>query len=138
MIAMATWGDLAAYVNETYDVLSEDEGEIRILFNFEHYDDEDERTQVIVLAREVLDKQHEWVQIASPVGLADKIDLKALLIEVGHTSIACGAAIMGDHVVLRHALPLTTLDLYEFTEPLSLLAGTADQIEEIFSGGDEY
>ncbi|WP_436497376.1 hypothetical protein [Actinokineospora sp. HUAS TT18] len=135
---MATWADLAQYVNETYDVISEDQEEIRILFNFEAYDEEDERTQVVVLAREVLDKQHEWVQIASPIGLADKVDLKALLTEVGHTSVACGVAIMGDHVVLRHSLPLQTLDLHEFVDPMTLLAGTADQLEEIFFGGDKY
>ncbi|MET1073097.1 MAG: hypothetical protein ABWY11_10675 [Umezawaea sp.] len=135
---MATWGDLAAYVRDQYDVISEQGDEIRILFSFEHLDEEDERTQVVILVREVLDVKHEWVQIASPVGIAANCDLHALLAEVGNSSIASGAAIMGDHVVLRHSLPLETLDIHEFVEPLSLLAGTADQIEEIFFGGDNY
>ncbi|WNV84141.1 hypothetical protein [Umezawaea sp. Da 62-37] len=135
---MATWGDLAAYVRDQYDVISEQGDEIRILFSFEHLDEEDERTQVVILVREVLDAKHEWVQIASPVGIAANCDLHALLAEVGNSSIASGAAIMGDHVVLRHSLPLETLDIHEFVEPLSLLAGTADQIEEIFFGGDNY
>ena len=135
---MATWGDLAAYVRDQYDVISEENDEIRILFDFEHLDEEDERTQVVILVREVLDEKHEWVQIASPVGLAARCDLKALLEEVGKSSIASGAAIMGEHVVLRHSLPLETLDIHEFVEPLSLLAGTADQLEEIFFGGDNY
>jgi hypothetical protein len=135
---MATWGDLAAYVRDQYDVISEDGDEMRILYGFEHLDEEDERTQVVILVREVLDVKHEWVQIASPVGLADRCDLRALLEEVGRSSIASGAAIMGDHVVLRHSLPLETLDIHEFVEPLSLLAGTADQIEEMFFGGDNY
>jgi hypothetical protein len=135
---MATWGDLAAYVRDQYDVISEDSDEMRILYSFEHLDEEDERTQVVILVREVLDAKHEWVQIASPVGLAARCDLRALLEEVGRSSIASGAAIMGEHVVLRHSLPLETLDIHEFVEPLSLLAGTADQIEEIFFGGDNY
>jgi len=135
---MATWGDLAEYVRGEYEVISDEPDEIRILFNFEQYDEDDDRTQVVILAREVLDKQHEWVQIASPVGLAARVDLRALLEEVGKSSIAAGAAIMGDHVVLRHSLPLVTLDIHEFVEPLSLLAGTADQIEEMFFGGDDY
>lgn len=135
---MASWGDLAAYVRDTYDVISEEDDEIRILFNFEQFDEDDERTQVIILVREVLDKLHEWVQIASPIGLAADVDLRALLTEVGNSSIACGAAIMGEHVVLRHSLPLQDLDIHEFTEPLALLAGTADQLEEQFFGGDDY
>ncbi|GAA3875568.1 hypothetical protein GCM10022243_45610 [Saccharothrix violaceirubra] len=135
---MATWGDLAEYVRQTYEVISQGQDEIRILFDFEHFDEDDERTQVVILAREVLDKQHEWVQIASPVGLAARVDLRALLVEVGESSIACGAAIMGDHVVLRHSLPLADLDIHEFVDPLTLLAGTADRIEEQFFGGDDY
>ncbi|MFD7655034.1 hypothetical protein ACFV4N_13735 [Actinosynnema sp. NPDC059797] len=135
---MATWGDLAAYVHDTYDVISENEDEIRILFNFEQFDEDDERTQVIILVREVLDRQHEWVQIASPIGLAADVDLLAFLTEVGNSTIACGAAVMGDHVVLRHSLPLSHLDIHEFTEPLALLAGTADRLEETFFGGDDY
>ncbi|GGS32986.1 MULTISPECIES: hypothetical protein [Actinokineospora] len=135
---MSTWADLAEYVREEYEVLSEAEDEIRILFDFEHFNEEDERTQVVILVREVLDKQHEWVQIATPIGKAADVDLRALLTEIGHSSIACGAAIMGEHVVLRHSLPLATLDIHEFTEPLALLAGTGDQLEEMFFGGDHY
>lgn len=135
---MASWGDLAAYVNDTYDVISRQEDEIRILFNFEQFDEDDERTQVIILVRELLDKVHEWVQIASPIGLAANVDLRALLEEVGTSTIACGAAIMGEHIVLRHSLPLADLDIHEFTDPLALLAGSADRLEEIFFGGDNY
>lgn len=135
---MSTWADLAGYVRDEYEVLSEGEGEIRILFGFEHFDEDDERTQVVILVREVLDEKHEWVQIATPIGKAADVDLAALLTEIGHSTIACGAAIMGEHVVLRHSLPLSTLDLHEFTEPLQLLAGTGDQLEEMFFGGDQY
>ncbi|SES38955.1 hypothetical protein SAMN04487818_1125 [Actinokineospora terrae] len=135
---MSTWRDLVQYVSEEYEVISSEGDEVRILFNFEAFNEDDERTQVVIIAREVLDAKHEWVQIASPVGLADKVDLKAVLTEIGHSSIACGAAIMGEHVVLRHSLPLKDLDIHEFTDPLELLAGTADQIEEMFFGGDNY
>jgi len=45
---------------------------------------------------------------------------------------------MGEHVVVRHSLPLQNLDIHEFTDPLALLAGTADSLEEQFWGGDGY
>ena len=131
---MASWGDLVAFVRSSYRVVEERPDEIRILVEFE----EDDRSQVIILAREVLDRRDEWVQIASPCGLAAKADLRKLLQEIGATTIVCGAAIMGDHVVVRHALPLENLDINEFVDPLHLLAGTADELEEKFFGGDGY
>jgi hypothetical protein len=131
---MATWGDLVAFVKSEYRVVRSSPEEIRIEVEFE-----DERTQVIVIGRELLDGKDEWVQIASPCGLADEINLRALLTEIGSTTVVSGAVIMGDHVVLRHSLPLVNLDINEFVDPLELLAGTADELEEKFgSGADEY
>lgn len=131
---MASWGDLVAYVKAEYRVIEEWPDEIRILVEFE----EDDRSQVIILAREVLDRRDEWVQIASPCGLAGNVDLRRVLKEIGATTVVCGAAIIGDHVVVRHALPLENLDINEFVDPLHLLAGTADELEEKFFGGDGY
>jgi hypothetical protein len=130
---MATWRDLVAFVKSEYQVIREEPDEIRLLFEFD-----DERSQVIVLAREVLDNRYEWVQIASPIGLVARVDLAAFLIEVGQSTVAGGAAIMGDHVVIRHSLPLENLDINEFVDPLSLLAGSADLLEEQFFGRDDY
>jgi hypothetical protein len=136
---MASWGDLAAYVRAEYDVVHEEDEELRILFTFgDEDDDEDGRTQVVIIVREVLDKMHEWVQIASPCGLAKDVNLREVLEEVGRSTVACGLAIMGEHVVVRHSLPLADLDIHEFTDPLQLLAGTADTLEEQFWGGDGY
>ncbi|MFI6093972.1 hypothetical protein ACIA8G_00345 [Lentzea sp. NPDC051213] len=136
---MASWGDLADYVRAEYDVISDEDEELRILFTFgDEEEDDDARTQVVIVVREVLDKMHEWVQIASPCGLAKDVDLRAVLEEVGKSTVACGLAIMGEHVVVRHSLPLADLDIHEFTDPLQLLAGTADMLEEQFWGGDGY
>ncbi|MDX8140980.1 hypothetical protein AB0E59_09465 [Lentzea sp. NPDC034063] len=136
---MASWGDLADYVRAEYDVIHDEDEELRILFTFGDEDEgDDERTQVVIIVREVLDKMHEWVQIASPCGLAKDVDLRAVLAEVGNSTVACGLAIMGEHVVVRHSLPLKDLDIHEFTDPLQLLAGTADTLEEQFWGGDGY
>ncbi|SFQ98157.1 hypothetical protein SAMN04488564_101577 [Lentzea waywayandensis] len=136
---MASWGDLADYVRAEYDVIHDEDEELRILFTFgDVEEDEDDRTQVVIIVREVLDKMHEWVQIASPCGLAKDVDLHAVLAEVGNSTVACGLAIMGEHVVVRHSLPLKDLDIHEFTDPLQLLAGTADTLEEQFWGGDGY
>ncbi|HJP79437.1 MAG TPA: hypothetical protein VJ914_34505 [Pseudonocardiaceae bacterium] len=130
---MATWEDLVAFVRTEYRVTRMEPEEVRLLLEFD-----DERRQMVILSREVLDKREEWVQIASPCGKADEVDLRQLLAELGETSVVGGAVIMGDYVVLRHALPLENLDINEFVDPLGLVAGTADMIEERYVGGDGY
>ncbi|MBV9847014.1 MAG: hypothetical protein JOZ47_18400 [Kutzneria sp.] len=130
---MATWNDLVAFVRAEYRVVEQRADELTIQIEFD-----DERSQHIWLSREVLDGKEEWVQIVSPCALADQVDLRALLTEIGHTTVVGGAAIMGNHVVLRHSLPLSNLDINEFIDPLQLLAGTVDTLEEQFSGGDTY
>ncbi|MEU6129973.1 hypothetical protein ABZ805_12465 [Saccharopolyspora sp. NPDC047091] len=130
---MATWDDIAAFVRSDYRVIEDTGDEIRILIEYE-----DDRSQVIIVCREVLDQREEWVQIASVCGLVSDVDLRLVLKEIGETSVVCGAVIMGEHVVLRHSLPLLNLDINEFLDPLQLVADTADQLEETFFGGDGY
>ncbi|HEX3791406.1 MAG TPA: hypothetical protein VHW44_26335 [Pseudonocardiaceae bacterium] len=130
---MATWDDLVEFVKSGYRVVAETRDELRVIVQFE-----DERSQVMIIAREVLDGTREWVQIASPIGRAAQINVYDLLIQLGGMAVVGGAVIMGDHVVLRHSLPLADLDAPEFTDPLELLAGTADQLEEQFIRGDDY
>ncbi|GDY32479.1 YbjN domain-containing protein [Gandjariella thermophila] len=130
---MASWADLAAFVRSRYRVVAERADEIRILVEFD-----DERSQTVMVFREMLDRRDEWVQIASPCGLAGDVDLHDLLVEIGATAVVGGAAIIGEHVVVRHSLPLANLDTNEFVDPLHLVATTADELEEKFFGGDGY
>jgi hypothetical protein len=130
---MATWGDLVAFVGSEYRVTKVADDEIRIEVEFE-----DRRKQSVVVYREVLDKRDEWVQIASPCGKAAEVNLLALLTELGNTAVCGGAVVMGDYVAIRHSLPLENLDINEFVDPLALVAGVADELEEQFTGGDGY
>ncbi|WP_433407355.1 hypothetical protein ACQPZU_12265 [Saccharomonospora azurea] len=130
---MATWGDLVAYVRESYDVIRDEPDEIRVRISFD-----DRRAQVVVIARELLDHKEEWVQIATPFARADEVDLHAVLTEIGDTIVVGGAVLMGEHLVLRHSLPLVNLDINEFIDPLELVTGSAELLEEQFTGRDDY
>ena len=130
---MATWGDLVAFVRSEFRVTRVEPDEIRIELEFD-----DERRQAVIVQREVLDKREEWVQIASPCGKATEVNLLALLTELGNAAVVGGAVVMGDYVVIRHSLPLENLQINEFVDPMTLLAGTADELEEMFTGGDGY
>jgi hypothetical protein len=130
---MATWGDLVTFIRTEYRVTRVEPDEIRIEVEFE-----DERRQAVVVYREVLDQREEWVQIASPCGKAAEVNLLALLTEIGSTAVVGGLVIMGEYVAVRHSLPLENLDINEFVDPLALVAGVADELEEKFTGGDGY
>ncbi len=130
---MATWGDLVAYVRESYDVVRDEPDEIRVRISYE-----DRRAQVVIIAREVLDRREEWVQIATPFARVDQVDLQEVLTEIGDTIVVGGAVLMGEHLVLRHSLPLVNLDINEFVDPLELVTGSAELLEEQFTGRDDY
>lgn len=135
---MATWQELVAYIRQAYEVVRNEPDEVRILVRFEGDVDYEGRAQTVVIAREVLDRTEEWVQIVTPFAQADQVDLRAVLDEIGTGTVVGGAAIIGGYVVLRHALPLIHLDFNEFTDPVELLAGTADELERQITGHDDY
>jgi hypothetical protein len=132
-LAMATWGDLVAFVRSTYRIIKDEQDEIRIMVRFD-----DDRKQVVIVYRERLDQREDWVQIASPCGRAADVDIASMLVELGMTSVVGGLVIMGEHVVIRHSLPLENLDINEFTDPLELIASAADEMEQKYTGGDNY
>ncbi|GAA1964284.1 hypothetical protein [Amycolatopsis minnesotensis] len=135
---MATWGDLVAYIRQSYRVVRDQPDEIRIRLAFGADEDTEERAQVMIIAREVLDRKEDWVQIATPFATIHQVDLLSVLREIGNTMVVGGAAVMGDHVVVRHSLPLVNLDINEFLDPLELVAGAAEILEQTFTGRDDY
>ncbi|MER7079511.1 hypothetical protein SAMN02982929_03564 [Saccharopolyspora kobensis] len=142
---MATWEDLAAFVRAEYAVaedvdteteyriIEDGDDEIRVLVEYE-----DDRSQIVIIYRERLDGREDWVQVVSVIGRAADVDLQKLLWELGQVSVVCGAVIMGEHVLLRHSVPLLNLDINEFTDPLNFIAETADHLEEMFFRDDDH
>ncbi|MEV0705725.1 hypothetical protein AB0I53_48540 [Saccharopolyspora sp. NPDC050389] len=144
---MATWEDLLEFVRTEYRlviggeeddepeyrIIEDSEDEVRILVEYE-----DDRSQIVIVCHERLDGREDWVQVVSVIGRAEGINLRKLLEELGQTSVVCGALIIGDHVVLRHSLPLLNLDINEFTDPLNFVAETADHLEELFYRNDDH
>lgn len=136
---MADWGDLVAYIRQSYDVVHYEPDEVRIRVSFARdEDDVHARRQIMVVAHEVLDKKEDWVQIATPFAMVGQVDLREVLAEAGNTMVVGGVVAMGDYLVLRHSLPLVNLDINEFTDPLHLVASGAEQLEQRFTGRDEY
>ncbi|MGW4485762.1 hypothetical protein ACWEOE_18210 [Amycolatopsis sp. NPDC004368] len=135
---MARWADLVAFMRQEYRVIREEPDEVRIRMAFGDDAETTGRAQVVVIAHEIFDKKEDWVQIATPFARVDEVDLLDVLTEVGHTLVVGGIVVMGEHLVLRHSLPLVNLDINEFTDPLELVAGSAELLEQQFTGRDDY
>jgi len=80
----------------------------------------------------------EWLEISSPVGRADAIDLRRLLELAGEATVG-GAAVVDGVALLKHAAPLEDLSvLEEFARPLELLVARADTLEQELTQSDEF
>lgn len=135
---VATWRDLATFIRQEYRVVRDEPDEIRIRLVFGADEDTEGRAQVVVIAHEIFDKKEDWVQIATPFARVDEVDLRAVLEEIGDTIVVGAAVIMGEHIALRHSLPLINLDINEFVDPLELVAGSAELLEQQLTGRDDY
>jgi hypothetical protein len=80
----------------------------------------------------------QWLEISSPVGRADAIDLRRLLELAGESTVG-GAAVVDGVALLKHAAPLEDLSvLDEFARPLELLVARADTLEHELTQSDEF
>jgi hypothetical protein len=131
--AMATWSTLKEYVRSHYKISDEQPDSVRLIF-----DVGDLRSQVVFLWRmSLLDGQEDWVQIESPFGRLESVDLRGAIDSMG--KVVCGGiAAMGELVTVRHSVPLLNLDINEFERPLILVTNTADRLERQFQGGDQF
>jgi len=130
---VATWTDVINYVRSRYEVLEETGSWLRF-----RLDTEDGRTQQVSVHHLPDPDGWELIEISSPVGWADKIDLRRLL-ELAATTVIGGAAVVDGVALLKHAVPLADLSIYdEFQRPLSLLVEHADALERELTNSDQF
>ncbi|SFW85227.1 hypothetical protein [Amycolatopsis australiensis] len=130
---MTTWTEVITYVRTRYEVLEESDGWLRF-----RLEGPDSRTQQVT-AHHVEDLHGgAWVELSSPVGWADKIDLRRLL-ELAGTSPVGGAAVVDGVALLKHTVPLEDLSIqHEFERPLKAVVARADALEHELTSSDEF
>jgi hypothetical protein len=131
--SVTTWTDVINYVRTRHEVLEETDGWLRF-----RLDAEDDRTQQVTVHHVPDADGVAWVEISSPVGRADAIDLRRLL-ELAGTSIVGGAAVVDGVALLKHTVPLADLSVREeFERPLTLVAAHADTLEHELTKTDRF
>ncbi|MEV6639328.1 hypothetical protein [Amycolatopsis sp. NPDC051371] len=130
---MTTWTDVINFVRTRYEVLEDTDGWLRFRLQ-----GPDGRTQQVTAHH--VEELHggSWVEISSPVGWADKIDLRALL-ELAGSSAVGGAAVVDGVALLKHTVPLEDLSIeHEFERPLKAVVARADSLEHELTKSDEF
>lgn len=130
---MTSWNDVVNVIRAGYEVAVDEIDHLWLVFNLD-----DTRSQTVHLWRQTLvDGGEEWVQIESPFGRIGEGDAVSALREVGDM-VCGGVATLGDMLVLRHSVPLANVDLSEIERPLRLVVLSADRLERLYTGVDEF
>jgi len=130
---VTTWFDVINYVRLRYEILEETDSWLRFRFDIGGG-----RTQQVSVHHMPEADGAAWIEISSPVGWADAIDLPQLL-ELAGVSVIGGAAVVDGVALLKHTAPLEELSvLEEFERPLTLIVTRADAIEHELTQTDQF
>lgn len=129
---MASWRDLKAYVRSRYRVIQDHDEAMQLELKTEA-----DRTQFVYLWHRRVSKREDWLVIGSPFADVDQVDLHWVLETVGRMAVG-GVVMVGQHLAIRHAVPLDNMDSNEFERPLHLVTRAADHLEHKILGEDHY
>jgi hypothetical protein len=130
---VTTWTDVINYVRMRYEILEETGTWLRF-----RLDTGVDRTQQVSVHHVPGPDGSALIEISSPVGWADKVDLRRLL-ELAGTTIVGGAAVVDGVALLKHAVPLADLSIKEeFEQPLTLIVAHADAFEQELTQADQF
>jgi hypothetical protein len=130
---VTTWTEVINYVRLRYEVLEETDSWLRFRLDLA-----DDRTQQVSVHHVPDSDGAAWLEISSPVGWADKIDVRRLLDLAGEALVG-GAAVVDGVALLKHTVPLEDLSVREeFERPLRLVVAKADEFERELTEADHF
>ncbi|WNG81144.1 hypothetical protein C6A86_023590 [Mycobacterium sp. ITM-2016-00316] len=128
---MANWNDVAGYLRQNFKIKQDSDTFLTLVF-----DVGGGRSQLVMVSHGSMDAtDEEFAIIASPIADARITNIPALLDEAADYVVG-GVVKVGETLALRHAVPLSNLDLNELMGPLELVMTAADHMESKFTGAD--
>lgn len=131
---MATWSSVESYLFSNYTCEKIDNGVIKLQFAWNDTD----RVQVVLVVPSGPDHLNPtWMDMHSPIGPVESIDLAAAVRETINFA-AGGLSVFAGILTVRNSIPLADLDAGEIDGPLGLLSAVGDRLEQMFTGQDVY
>lgn len=129
---LKTWANVKRFLKNKM-LVSDEENEI-LAFDFEL---ENERSQRVYVERLVSETTKvEWISISSCVGLIDNTEIDEVLDKLRENCY--GGLIKDKKHYIRYALLLETASESSLIRPIYAIAHIADEIEEKYTGGNQY
>ena len=127
-----TWAEVKRLLRKEYKVAKEDND--FLVFDF---DLENDRAQRVFVERVETKDGEQWINISSCIGLIDNSEINEVL-ELLDRKCWGGLIKSGDKHFISHSLLLETASNSTLIYPVLTLAQLADEIEEKYTGGDQY
>ncbi len=128
---MPTWDEVREYARSKYKLSEEGENHFKMTWQFGN-----DRLQAIIVSRfQAFDR--DWADFASACCKKDQMSPEVALEK--NWNFAVGAICLDrEFYVVRYTCQMATMDMEEFELPLSVIASTADQIEQEFAAEDNF
>ncbi len=132
---MPTWQEVQTYVRSKYKLAKDEANFFDMVWAYD-----DSRTQIIRV-RHFTAFDKDWIEFRSPICAEANLNHRVALLKNSDFAVGAIALEQGKDsalYVMVYSVPLGTMDMDEFELPLSVIARTADGLEQTYAGGDQY
>ncbi len=126
------WAEVKRILRKEYKVADENNDRLRFVFDLEN-----NRSQSVFAELAQNEDSEQWVKISSCVGLIDNSEINEVLKRLGECCFG-GLVLEYDKHYIRHSLLLDSVSEPNLLRSIVEIAQLADEIEEKYTGGDQY
>ena len=129
---MTTWNELVVFVATNYTCTINGTS-VSLPYSFP-----DGRSQNVFVNLDGNEQRGEWVYVTSAIADISHIGKLEAICRMATSRICGGVIIDGSFIVLRDAMPLENMDSNEINGLIATVVGIADELEQIFTGENNY
>ncbi len=129
---MTTWNELVGFLATNYTCTINGTS-VSLPYSFP-----DGRSQNVFVNLDGNEQRGEWVYVTSAIADISHIGKLEAICRMATSRICGGVIIDGSFIVLRDAMPLENMDSNEINGLIATVVGIADELEQIFTGENNY
>lgn len=129
---MTTWNELVGFLATNYTCTINGDS-ISLPYTFPNG-----RTQNVFVNRGGIENRGEWVFIISAIADMSHVSKLEAICRMAMSRICGGVVIDGNFIVVRDAMPLEGIDEDEINGLIATVVEIADELEQMFTGTDNF